>query len=40
MADWPRKIGAHNVTENWECLDCGASFDCLSQFRTTDCESA
>lgn len=38
MSDWPREIGAHTVTENWECRDCGASFDCLSQFRQNSCK--
>ncbi|MFB6157872.1 MAG: hypothetical protein ABEJ34_08530 [Haloferacaceae archaeon] len=36
-SDWPREVGDHRVSERWECLDCGASFDCLSQFRRTDC---
>lgn len=36
--DWPRDVGDHRVSADWECLDCGASFDCLSQFRQSDCE--
>lgn len=36
--DWPREIGDHRVTEQWECADCGATFDCLSQFRESACE--
>jgi hypothetical protein len=37
MTDWPKDVGGHAVTEQWECADCGADFDCLSQFRRTDC---
>jgi hypothetical protein len=37
-ADWPREVGDHRVTADWECATCGGSFDCLSQFRSTDCE--
>lgn len=36
--DWPREVGEHTVTGQWECADCGTSFDCLSQFRQSDCE--
>lgn len=38
MSDWPMDIGDHTITNQWACRDCGASFDCLSQFRSTDCE--
>lgn len=37
-SDWPKPIGEHTVTTDWECADCGASFDCLEQFRTNDCD--
>lgn len=37
MSDWPKAIGEHTVTDQWTCADCGATFDCLSQFRQTDC---
>ncbi|MBP1986551.1 hypothetical protein J2753_001045 [Halolamina salifodinae] len=37
MSDWLKAIGEHSVTDQWECADCGAAFDCLSQFRQTDC---
>lgn len=36
--NYPREIGDHRVDDQWECEDCGADFDCLSQFRETDCE--
>jgi hypothetical protein len=36
--DWPREVGEHTVNDQWECEDCGASFDCLSQFRSSACE--
>lgn len=36
--DWPRDVGDHRVTAEWTCETCGASFDCLSQFRQTACE--
>lgn len=36
--EWPREVGDHTVTDQWECVDCEASFDCLSQFRQPDCE--
>ncbi|MGZ0746234.1 hypothetical protein [Haloparvum sp. AD34] len=36
-SEWPREIGEHTVTDQWECADCDASFDCLSQFRESDC---
>ena len=35
--EWPREIGEHSVTDQWVCEDCGADFDCLSQFRETEC---
>lgn len=37
--DWPRVVGEHTVTAEWTCTDCGADFDCLSQFRERPCES-
>lgn len=37
-SDWPREIGDHRVTEQWECEECGASFSCLDQFREEACE--
>ena len=37
MSAWPKAVGGHTVTEQWECADCGADFDCLSQFRQADC---
>lgn len=37
MSDWPREIGDHRVTEQWECADCGASHDCLENFRQNEC---
>ena len=36
--DWPREVGGHRVTTEWECERCGASFDCLANFRQNDCE--
>lgn len=36
--DWPKAVGDHRVTQEWECADCGASFDCLDQFRSSECE--
>jgi hypothetical protein len=38
MSDWPREIGGHTVTAEMECADCGASFDCFTQFRGADCK--
>ncbi len=38
MDDWPREIGDHTVGDGMECVDCGASFDCFTQFREADCE--
>jgi hypothetical protein len=38
MSNWPRAVGDHLVTDEWVCEHCGADYDCLSQFRTTDCE--
>jgi hypothetical protein len=38
MDEWPREIGGHTVTSGMECADCGASFDCFTQFREADCE--
>ena len=35
--DWPKQIGDHRVTTERECADCGASYDCLEQFRNNDC---
>lgn len=35
---WPRDIGEHTVDERMECLDCGASYDCITQFRENPCE--
>ncbi|MFB6118347.1 hypothetical protein [Halosegnis sp.] len=37
-SDWPREVGNHRVTMEWDCERCGRSFDCLSQFRQTDCQ--
>jgi hypothetical protein len=37
MSDWPREVGDHTITDQWVCTECDASFDCLSQFRQTDC---
>lgn len=37
-SDWPKQIGDHRVTREWECADCGASHDCLEQFRSSGCE--
>ena len=36
--NWPREVGDHLVDDQWTCETCGADFDCLSQFRQTDCE--
>jgi hypothetical protein len=38
MSGYPKDVGDHRIDDQWECTDCGASFDCLSQFRSTDCE--
>lgn len=37
MSDWPREVGNHRVTKQWECADCGASYDCLENFRQNEC---
>jgi len=37
QSDWPKQVGDHRVTTDWECADCGASYDCLEQFRKNDC---
>lgn len=37
--DWPKSVGDHRVTQQWECADCGVSFDCFEQFRSADCEA-
>lgn len=36
--DWPKEVGDHRVTTDWECADCGASYDCFEQFRKNDCD--
>lgn len=38
MNDRPTAIGEHTITDQWECRDYSASFDCLSQFRQSYCE--
>lgn len=38
MPEWPKEIGDHTVTEDWECRDCGASYTCFTQFRQNDCQ--
>lgn len=38
MSDWPKDIGDHVITADWECRDCGRSFDCFSAARMEDCE--
>lgn len=38
-SDWPRSVGEHTVNAQWICEECGADFDCLSQFRESSCEN-
>lgn len=37
-SDWPREIGEHTVDDEMTCVDCGASYDCFTQFRENPCE--
>lgn len=38
-SDWPKEVGDHTVTMEWECEECGASYDCLENFRQNDCSA-
>jgi hypothetical protein len=38
MSSEPKTVGTHRLDDQWASADCGASFDCLSQFRQTACE--
>lgn len=38
MSDWPREVGDHTVSQEWECLDCGVTYDCFTKFRQNGCD--
>ena len=37
MSSYPKSVGDHHIDEEWVCTACGATFDCLSQFRQNEC---